>query len=137
MTEGGGDNATAVVRSDKNADAAAVEKDEIALEESEMARKAGRRRIMLSTRRGMMVLMVLRTYLGTYTKVRLWEGQTQWRRESSYQAPCIRGFRVNIPTTYSKAWMSRVCSIVLHSHVGNQDRTAFQGKRKQFGASIT
>ena len=51
MTEGGGDNATAVVRTDKNADAAAVEKDEIALEESEMARKAGRR-IMLSTEEG-------------------------------------------------------------------------------------
>jgi hypothetical protein len=33
------------------------------------------------------------TYLvGTYTKVRLWEGQTQWRRESSYQAPCIGAF---------------------------------------------
>ena len=40
-----------------------------------------------------MVLMVP-TYLPTYleyTKVRLWEGQTQWRRESSSS---IRGFRV-------------------------------------------
>ena len=78
MTEGGGDNATAVVRPDKNADAAAVEKDEIALEESEMARKAGRR-IMpppYSHQRGICTydIIMVGTYLPTYTKVRLWEG---------------------------------------------------------------
>ncbi len=45
MAEGGG--TAAAVRPDKNADAA-VEGDENALEDSEMARNAGRR-IMLST----------------------------------------------------------------------------------------
>ena len=76
MTEGGGDNATAVVRPDKNAHAAAVEKDEIALEESEMARKAGRRIMPPPSshqKEGYDIIMV-GTYLPTYTKVRLWEG---------------------------------------------------------------
>jgi hypothetical protein len=51
MTEGGGTTAAAV-RPDENADAA-VGGDEIALEDSEMARKAGRRIMLYIHLRGM------------------------------------------------------------------------------------